>query len=63
MFPIFIPSKSRSNTCTTAQLLKKYGLPFTLFIYNDDYDDYLLKFHKDNLSWIMLEVITMNGSS
>tara|TARA_R110001592_G_scaffold262157_2_gene527189 strand:+ start:1004 stop:1816 length:813 start_codon:yes stop_codon:yes gene_type:complete len=49
MFPIFIPSKSRSNTCTTAQLLKKYGLPFTLFIYNDDYDDYLLKFHKDNL--------------
>ena len=49
MFRICIPSKSRSTTCTTAQLLKKYGIPFTLFIYNDDYNDYLKYYDKNNL--------------
>jgi len=49
MFPIFIPSKSRSNTCTTCNQLKKYNIQFIIFIYKEDYNDYLNYFDKNNL--------------
>ena len=40
MYPIFIPSKGRSSTCTFCHNLKKIGREFYIFIYLDDYKDY-----------------------
>lgn len=49
MFPILIPSKARSETCSSCYQLQQFNIPFLIFIYQEDYQDYLRFFSKDKL--------------
>lgn len=48
-YHIYIPSKGRSDNCLTAILLKKEGIPFTIMVEPQDYDDYRRYYPKKNL--------------
>lgn len=49
MYPVLIPSKARSKTCSTCYQLQKYNIPFYIFIYHEDFKDYNTYFSKNNL--------------
>lgn len=58
MYPIFIPSKGRSQTCYFCHNLKNTGREFYIFIYKEDLNDYLKYFDKNNL---IIVPNTVNG--
>ncbi len=39
-YPIFIPSKGRSDSCLTPQALDSIGVPYTVFVEQQDFDTY-----------------------
>lgn len=49
MYPLFIPSKGRSQTCIFCHKLKSTNREFYIFIYREDLKDYLRYFDKENL--------------
>jgi hypothetical protein len=49
MYPIFVPSKGRSTTCTFCHNLKDTKREFYIFIYKDDYNDYIKQFKENQL--------------
>jgi len=48
-YPIYIPSKQRSECVLTAKILSKEGIKFFVVIEPQDYADYAKVFHKDQL--------------
>lgn len=49
MFPIFIPSHNRPNTCKFCYDCKELELPFKIFIYENQLEDYSKNFKKKNI--------------
>ena len=47
MYPLFIPSKGRSQTCIFCHKLKSTNREFYIFIYREDLKDYLRYFDKE----------------
>ena len=48
-FPLYIPSKGRSDIATTPRFLDKIGVAYRLVIEEQQYDDYNKHFHADKL--------------
>lgn len=48
-YPIYIPSKGRSDKCLTARCFTKDGVDFKLVIEDQEYDEYASRYGEDNI--------------
>lgn len=46
-FPVCIPSKGRASSCLTANLMRDHGIPFTLFVEDQDASAYADRYGRD----------------
>jgi hypothetical protein len=53
-YPIYIPSKGRADSITTAGLLQKSGVPFKILVEPQDFDSYSKNFKQEEL--LLMEV-------
>lgn len=61
-YPIYVPSKSRFDTCLTAQFLERDGVPFFLVVEPSEHDRYAERFGADRLLVLPRDNFTLMGA-
>ena len=49
-FPVFVPTKGRADTRMTIKMFEALGVPYTIFIEEQEYDLYAAHVDKSNVA-------------